>query len=175
MTTQETKTTKLKLRTALGRVYRDVLNTPPRDCTEEEIPVISLTPLFLDDDEGVEDGDGGVCVGRQAKRKLAAKIRNAAVETGFFYVRDHGIPGGVIERARVEGCEESGQTNISPGETADLKESFMWQYDPKYDPDPKPLDDIPEELKPHLRAEEFVWEGSVYTPITPPFKSVRRR
>ncbi|CAG8959412.1 hypothetical protein HYFRA_00001310 [Hymenoscyphus fraxineus] len=188
----KTKTTKLELRTALGRVYRDVLTTPPRDCTEEEIPVISLAPLFLEDDD----------LGKEAKRKLAKRIRNAAVETGFFYVRDHGIPMEVVERARGEGMrffrqsegvkgrvrqglsrgfngwKEASQTNISPGETADLKESvgpfhllqrqFMWQYDPKYDPDPKPLDDIPEEVKPHLRAEEFVWEGTSHLPAFKP-------
>ncbi len=32
----------------------------------------------------------------------------------------------------------------------------MWRYDPKYDPDPKILDAVPEEVKPWLRAEDFI-------------------
>lgn len=36
----------------------------------------------------------------------------------------------------------------------------MWQYSPEYDPDPKDLDAIPEDVQPWLRGEEFVWEGT---------------
>lgn len=79
------KTTKLELRTALGRVYRDVLTTPPRDCTPDEIPIISLSAL---------SGD------LEARKGLAREIRSAAVNTGFFYVGDHGIGEGIIGRAR---------------------------------------------------------------------------
>lgn len=70
-------TTKLELRTAYGPVFRDVLDTPPRDCTPEEIPVIDLSRLYS---EKLED--------RQA---LAKEIRAAAVNTGFFYIKNHGI------------------------------------------------------------------------------------
>lgn len=45
MAESTSKTTKLELRTAYGPVFRDVLSTPPRDCTAEEIPVLDLTPL----------------------------------------------------------------------------------------------------------------------------------
>lgn len=40
----------------------------------------------------------------------------------------------------------------------------MWQYSPLYDPIPKPLSEIPSEVKPYLRAEEFVWEGTSHLP-----------
>ncbi len=70
-------TTKLELRTAYGPVFRDVLNIPPRDCTPEEIPVIDLSRLYSDKLE--------------ARISLAKEIRAAAVNTGFFYIKNHGI------------------------------------------------------------------------------------
>lgn len=70
-------TSKLELRTAYGPVYRDVLNTPPRDCTAEEIPIVDLTPLYS---EKLED-----------RKELAKKIRAAGINTGFFYIKNHGI------------------------------------------------------------------------------------
>lgn len=84
----ETKpsTTKLELRTAYGPVFRDVLNVPPRDCTLEEIPIIDLTPLYLGD---LED-----------RKRLASQIKKTAVNTGFFYIKNHGISEEVIADAR---------------------------------------------------------------------------
>lgn len=40
----------------------------------------------------------------------------------------------------------------------------MWQYDPKYDPAKKDLSAIPEEVKPWLRGEDFVWDGTQNLP-----------
>jgi hypothetical protein len=79
-------TTKLELRTAYGPVFRDVLNTPPRDCTPEEIPVIDLTRLYS---SAVSD-----------RKDLAKEIRAAAVNTGFFYVKNHGIEEEIIGNAK---------------------------------------------------------------------------
>lgn len=79
-------TTKLELRTAYGPVFRDVLNTPPRDCTAEEIPVIDLVPLYSED---LED-----------RKALAKAIRAAAVNTGFFYIKNHGIEEEKIANAK---------------------------------------------------------------------------
>jgi len=70
-------TSKLELRTAYGPVFRDVLNTPPRDCTAEEIPIIDLGPLYS---TKLED-----------RKALASEIKAAAVDTGFFYIKNHGI------------------------------------------------------------------------------------
>jgi isopenicillin N synthase-like dioxygenase len=39
-----------------------------------------------------------------------------------------------------------------------------WRYSPQYDPDPKDLNAIPEEVKPWIRGEEFVWEGTSHLP-----------
>lgn len=79
-------TSKLELRTAYGPVFRDVLNTPPRDCTAEEIPIIDLSPL---NSEKLEY--------RQA---LAKQVRAAAVNTGFFYIKNHGIEEQIIADAK---------------------------------------------------------------------------
>lgn len=85
-TTAPPSTSKLELRTAYGPVYRDVLNTPPRDCTAEEIPVIDLTAL---DSPNLED-----------RKALAGQIRAAAVNTGFFYIKNHGISEKIIADAK---------------------------------------------------------------------------
>jgi isopenicillin N synthase-like dioxygenase len=65
---------------------RDVLATPPRDCTASEIPIIDLSPLYS---SSLSD-----------RLALAAEIRTAAVNTGFFYVKNHGIEEKVIEDAK---------------------------------------------------------------------------
>jgi hypothetical protein len=75
--TQAPSTSKLELRTAYGRVFRDVLNTPPRNCTAEEIPIIDLARLYS---SNIED-----------RKALAKEIRNASTNTGFFYIKNHGI------------------------------------------------------------------------------------
>jgi hypothetical protein len=142
-------TVKLELRTAYGPVFRDVLNTPPRDCTPEEIPVIDLSHLYSDK---IED-----------RKSLAKDIRAAAVNTGFFYIKNHGIEEEKIANAKnnywrtcnihvtcevakrgdrffkqpesekmkihrskskyFNGWKGAGQTNISPSESIDINES----------------------------------------------------
>lgn len=79
-------TSKLELRTAYGPVFRDVLNTPPRNCTPEEIPIIDLAPLYS---TKLED-----------RKKLAQEVRNSAVNTGFFYIKNHGIEDKTIADAK---------------------------------------------------------------------------
>lgn len=73
--------TTLELATPNGPVYRRVATTPPRKPTSEEIPVIDLSNL---------DGD------LTSRKAIAAKVRAAAENTGFFYVKNHGIPDGRI-------------------------------------------------------------------------------
>ena len=63
-----------------------MLNTPPRDCTVEEIPVIDLSPLYS---EKLED-----------RKQLAKDINGAATNTGFFYIKNHGIPDAAIANAK---------------------------------------------------------------------------
>ena len=68
--------TTLELATAEGPVYRQVSTAPPRKPTSEEIPVIDLSNI---------DGDF------TSRAAIAAKVRVAAENTGFFYVKNHGI------------------------------------------------------------------------------------
>jgi hypothetical protein len=84
--TEKPTTSKLELRTAYGPVYRDVLDTPPRDCTDEEIPIIDLSGLYSDK---LED-----------RKAVATAIRAAGVNTGFFYIKNHGIPEETIANAK---------------------------------------------------------------------------
>ncbi|KAH7032911.1 uncharacterized protein B0I36DRAFT_102300 [Microdochium trichocladiopsis] len=168
--------TKLELRTALGPVYRDVLPHPPRDCTAEEIPIIDLAPMFSND---------------LADRKIVSdQIRAAAVNNGFFYVKNHGIAHATISTCKQQvldfmrqpqhlkdqvatrvhskyhnGYHGAKTTQISPSETADVRESFSFRYSPELDPDhPMPLSSVPEEVKPWIRGEEFVWDGTAHLP-----------
>ncbi|KAI1490363.1 Clavaminate synthase-like protein [Biscogniauxia mediterranea] len=170
-TTTTTTATKLELRTALGPVYRDVLPNPPRDCTPDEIPVIDLGPLFsplLEDRAGV-----------------AAAIRAAAINNGFFYVRNHGIPTETIERCRQQivrfmrqpqalkdlvdsrahsryynGYLGRRRAQISPGETADVRESFTFRY--AAEDDPARRGPVTADEARWLRAERFVWDGTAH-------------
>jgi len=55
----------------------------PRQASEEEIPVLDLAPML-----------GGDAAG---KRALAAALRRACTQSGFFYIRNHGVPQAVID------------------------------------------------------------------------------
>lgn len=164
---------KLELMTAYGSVFRDVLTTPPRDCDPSEVPVIDLSGIYGDID---------------ARKALARAVGEAAENTGFFYIKNHGISKDIINAAYEQGQtfftqpEEKKRLvsrskskffngwstamtgRISPTESLDNREGLGWRYDPQYDPDPKDLDAIPEEIRPWIRGEEFVWEGTSHIP-----------
>lgn len=168
--------TKLELRTALGPVYRDVLCNPPRDCTPEEIPVIDLEPIFSHD--------------LAERQKVAAQIRTAAVNTGFFYIKNHGIPADTIAKCKQQvlnfmaqpaeakelvsarkysrffnGYTSPASTNISPSESVDIRESLSFRYRPEYDPDhPMDISQLPDEVRQWIRGETFLWERTRHLP-----------
>ncbi|KAI1438814.1 hypothetical protein GGR50DRAFT_302212 [Xylaria sp. CBS 124048] len=168
--------TKLELRTALGPVYRDVLPYPPRDCTPDEIPVIDLAPMFSDK--------------LAERKKVSSDIRAAAVNTGFFYVKNHGILPETITRCKEQvlsfmrqpyemkdslrshkyskyfnGYLGSRKAQVSPSETADVRESFSFRYSPDLDPDhPREMSEVPEEVRPWIRGEDFVWDRTKHLP-----------
>ena len=50
------------------------------------------------------------------------------------------------------------RTTMAERGSHDNRESFAWRYSPEYDPDAKRLDDIPEDVKPWLQGEDFVWD-----------------
>jgi isopenicillin N synthase-like dioxygenase len=109
-----------------------------------EIPVVDLAPLAT----GREDSFRGV----------GDAIRAAATSVGFFYVRNHGVPLALIERAAALGREffaapaelkrqvainsrhrgfvPVGGANVAQARTFDLKETFSWGLElPETDPD----------------------------------------
>jgi len=54
--------------------------------------------------------------------------------------------------------------HASPSESLDYREAFGWRYAPQYDPEGRDPDAVPEEVKPYIRGEEFVWEGTSHLP-----------
>jgi len=76
---------KLELHTAYGPVYRDVLNTEPRDATEEEVPIIDLA---------------GLSSGLESRKEIAKALCNAGTNMGFFYIKNHGIDEEVVAKAK---------------------------------------------------------------------------
>ncbi|KAK7413330.1 hypothetical protein QQX98_007773 [Neonectria punicea] len=57
---------------------------------------------------------------------------------------------------------KTSQSNATEG--FDVKESMAWRYAPQYDPVAKDMNAIPEEVKPWIRGEEFIWEGTAHLP-----------
>jgi isopenicillin N synthase-like dioxygenase len=57
------------------------MSRPPRAATADEVPVLHLTPLNTGGDLG----------------PLAETLRHACVTTGFFYVKNHGIPAPIFD------------------------------------------------------------------------------
>jgi isopenicillin N synthase-like dioxygenase len=165
--------TKLELRTAYGPVYRDVSTSPPREHYADEIPVININRIYGD---------------LESRKLLAKEIKAAAESIGFFYIKNHGISSSIIAEARDQAeaffkqpmekkdlvskrlskhfngyaANQSGMA--SPTEGLDYREAFTWRYEPQYDPDPKDPENVPEEVKPYIRGEQFVWDGTSHLP-----------
>ena len=167
--------TTLRLSSAKGPVYRRIKRTPLRDARPEEIPVIDVSGIFR---TSLAD--------RQA---VADQIHNAATNSGFFYVKNHGVPTSIIEAAHKSSLEFFRQSEelkesanatrsgsfqgwkpprtqrINAAESIDVRESFSFRYDPKYDPKiSNDLDSIPEDIKACLTSDDFPWEQTSNLP-----------
>ncbi len=103
-----------------------------------QVPIIDVAPLFADDERGARD--------------VAAAIRKAAIETGFFYVRGHNVTPELMDATFVaakyffdlpdaakraitvtpasahRGYMPFAQTKQPGVKRADLKESFNFAY-----------------------------------------------
>lgn len=96
--------TQIELLTLTGPEYRRVSTAPPRTPTEDEIPIIDISAVNGNLDE---------------RKELSGRIRAAAQNTGFFYIRNHGIPEEVIQNALAQakaffGQSEEDKQRISP-------------------------------------------------------------
>jgi isopenicillin N synthase-like dioxygenase len=104
------------------------------------IPIISIAPLLAGGDEGL--------------RSVAAAIRRAATEVGFFYIADHGVDAAthaiarrffalpLADKRKAEinhrhrGHLKLGEAVMHGAKRPDLKESFIFGLDlPEDDPD----------------------------------------
>lgn len=108
------------------------------------IPIISIAPLLAGGNEGL--------------RSVAAAIRRAATEVGFFYIADHGVDAALVaathaiagrffalplaDKRKVEinhrhrGYLKVGEAVMHGAKRPDLKESFIFGLDlPEDDPD----------------------------------------
>ena len=144
VTSTSHKTTELRLASGNGPVTRKVLRTPLRDALPSEIPIIDVSPIF-----------SASLVDRKA---VARQIHDAASNTGFFYIRNHGIPLDRINSTHeacldffhqdqdtklkadaTQGPFDSGwrgldTQRVNPDEGADLRETYSILYDTRLDP-----------------------------------------
>lgn len=167
-------TTKLRLASGNGPIYRTVLRTPLRDADPSEIPVIDISGIFS---KSITD-----------RQDLAGQVRDAATNNGFFYIKNHGIPSHVTsdaheacleffrqpreikERAssanskHFNGYKPPGSQRVNPFESVDVRETFSWTYDPKFDPTVEDPSAVPPEVARHLRCEDYHWDATSNNP-----------
>ncbi|KAJ5287613.1 hypothetical protein N7478_003299 [Penicillium angulare] len=154
--------TQVELLTLHGPVFRRVSAAPPRPATDDEIPIIDLGTI----DDGFE-----------ARENIASKIKHAAENIGFFYIKNHGIDEELIERALASAQAFFGQTDeqknqahdryrgvgstqINKKETKDRKETFFLPYNPRNDPTLADPATLPHKNQ-HLDSEnDYFWQGT---------------
>ncbi|EFX00521.1 2og-Fe oxygenase family protein [Grosmannia clavigera kw1407] len=168
-------TTHIRLSSGDGPVYRTVLQTPLRDATAAEIPVIDIAGIFSSS--------------AAERAAVATQIHAAATGTGFFYMRGHGIAAAVTEAARTacldffrqplatkqladatksrffNGYKSPQTQRINAAESVDVRETFSWVYDPAYDPAVQTTEtSIPPAIAVWLRGEAFPWLATANLP-----------
>lgn len=78
------ETEKLTLRNYGEFTHREISTKPPRDCMDNEIPIIDVSRM---------DGE------LEGRIALSAEILLAAETSGFFYIKNHGIKEDIINDA----------------------------------------------------------------------------
>ncbi len=165
----------LRLSSANGPVYRRIKRTALRDARPDEIPVIDISGIFS---SSLSD-----------RETVAVQIHKAATNNGFFYVKNHGVNTSIIEAAynsSLEFFRQPGETKqnvnaelspslngwkppksqrINEAESIDVRETFSFRYNPKYDPAVSgSLDTIPSEVQGSLVTSEFCWDQTSNLP-----------
>lgn len=166
------QTTELRLASGNGPVTRTILRTPLRDASPSEIPIIDISPIFSSS--------------LSERAAVAAQIRSAATNNGFFYIANHGISSDVIEAAYrssldffrqpdavkkvahnsqspyFSGWRPGRTSRINPFESLDNRESFNCTYDPEMDPSVADASTIPAHVTQYFRTERngFPWNAT---------------
>ncbi|CZR59379.1 related to gibberellin 20-oxidase [Phialocephala subalpina] len=168
-------TTLLKLSSAEGPIYRRIKNAPIRDARPDEIPIIDISGIYS---QNFED-----------RKSVANQIHKAATHSGFFYVKNHGVPSSMTEAAQAAALEFFRQPDeikqkvnatlsksfngwkapktqrINASESIDVRETFSLRYNPLYDPGvPDTEDEIPEDIKSTVTIDEFCWDQTSNLP-----------
>ncbi|KAJ5188560.1 Oxoglutarate/iron-dependent dioxygenase [Penicillium cf. griseofulvum] len=154
--------TQVELLTLSGPEFRRVSTAPPRQPTDDEIPIIDIGSIDKD---------------LEARKTIASKVRIAAENTGFFYIKNHGISEELIQKAlsqakaffdqpiekkqlassNNDGWHGLGSSQINKTETRDRKETFSLRYNLSNDPtisDPETL----------TTDNDFSWETTSHLP-----------
>lgn len=155
--TRELPTTTLRLASPNGPVTRTILQTPLRDALVSEIPVIDVSGIFSDS--------------LDARKTVASKIHDAATNTGFFYIKNHGISTDLTDASGAamldffrqdldikmravstnskysNGYRAPDTQRINPNEGIDVREAFSWRYDPRLDPSVPDLNAVPQHVQ----------------------------
>ncbi|PGH07093.1 hypothetical protein AJ79_06371 [Helicocarpus griseus UAMH5409] len=138
---------------AAEAAYRKVSTAEPRNATSEEIPVIDISGIFGTLEE---------------RKQLAAAVKKAAEMYGFFHIRNHDIANNVISDAldslSNRWRRKTWTSRISPCESIDTKEAFMFRYNPDFVPETKDLNNVPLAVQEQLKHESFYWEGTKHLP-----------
>ncbi|KAJ6780628.1 hypothetical protein PWT90_01724 [Aphanocladium album] len=169
-------TTTIQLASPNGPVTRTVLQAPLRDALPSEIPIIDVADL-VDENSTIE-----------ARKAVAARIGEAAVNTGFFYIVNHGVPLDVTDASnhaareffRQDADVKSRATTIkdgfpngyrgretqavNPTEGLDLREGFTLRYDPRWDPNVTDVDATPEHVRRWFGYEEDAFANTTNKP-----------
>ncbi|KAE8371422.1 2OG-Fe(II) oxygenase superfamily protein [Aspergillus bertholletiae] len=163
----------IELLSATGAVLRRVSTAPPRLPTDDEIPIIDLESIDGTFDE---------------RNILASRVKAASENTGFFYVRNHGIPEELIqnslsqakaffdqqlnEKMKIDfrtstvsaGYHGVGSTQVNRSETRDLKETFSMRYDSRFDPTFTGPKSTLEQHNKSCDDDDYVWKGTSHLP-----------
>ncbi|OAA71493.1 2OG-Fe(II) oxygenase [Cordyceps fumosorosea ARSEF 2679] len=176
-------TTTIQLASPDGPVTRTVLQTPLRDALSSEVPLIDVTDLVNASTSTLD-----------ARKTVAARIRDAATKTGFFYIVNHGVPLDVTDAscaasldffrqdvpvkslatpAPAKGFSNNGyrppsSLSINATEGVDTKETFTLRYDPRWDPEISDQDAIPEGIHLGFGHEEDAFTGTTNKPAFGP-------
>ncbi|KAL5360561.1 Clavaminate synthase-like protein [Aspergillus floccosus] len=171
--TQTQTYTHVELLTLKGPEYRRVSTAPPRLPTDDEIPIIDLATI-----------NGTL----EERKTLATQVGAAAENTGFFYIRNHGISEELIDSALHQakaffaqsqdkkevitfrnsemssGYHGLGSTQINRSETRDQKETFSMRYDPRIDPECLDRQALMVTDERNFGGDDFIWEGTSHLP-----------